>query len=65
MKIVFKSTFVDRLEKQIDFISISNPDNARKFKDQLIERIKEIPKHPYAYRKSIYFNSTEIRDLVF
>lgn len=65
MKIIFKSTFVERLEKQLDYISINNPENARSFKNDLIEKIKAIPNHPYAYRKSIYFNSSRIRDFIF
>jgi plasmid stabilization system protein ParE len=65
MKILFKDTFVSRLEKQIDFISIDNPGNARKFKSELLSKIKEIPSNPYRYRKSIYFDDPTIRDLIY
>jgi plasmid stabilization system protein ParE len=65
MKIVFKDTFVKRLEKQIDFISLDSPKRARKFKNDLLLRIREIPENPTRFRKSIYFDSDEIRDLVF
>jgi plasmid stabilization system protein ParE len=65
MKILFKDTFIFRLEKQIDFISLDNPGNARKFKNELFYRIKEIPSNPYRYRKSIYFDDPAIRDLIY
>ena len=65
VKIVFKNSFVLRLEQQIDFISIDSVFRARKFQKELISEIKKIPKNPYKHRKSIYFNDNNIRDLVF
>jgi plasmid stabilization system protein ParE len=47
MKIVFKDTFVIRLEKQINYIALDSPGRARKFKNNLLTRIKEIPQNPY------------------
>ena len=44
---------------------MDSPTRARRFKNDLLKRIKEIPKNPYRYRKSIYFESNEIRDLIF
>lgn len=65
MKVVFKETFLHRLESQIDYISLDSPARARKFKSDLIRRIKEIPTNPYRYRKSIYFDDETVRDLIF
>jgi plasmid stabilization system protein ParE len=65
MKIVFKDSFLNRLENQIDFIALDSPTRARKFKNDLLSRIKEIPENPFRYRKSIYFNTDNIRDLIF
>lgn len=65
MKIVFKDTFIIRLENQIEYISIDSPKRARKFKSEILNRIKEIPTNPYRYRKSIYFEEESIRDLIF
>lgn len=65
MKIKFKSTFTDRLERQVRYIAHDSPSRARKFKNDLLKRIKKIPKHPYSYRKSIYFDENSIRDLIF
>ena len=65
MKIVFKESFLSRLEKQVDYIAQDSPARARKFKNELLSRIKEIPDNPYRYRRSIYFNENNIRDMIF
>ena len=38
---------------------------SRKFKKDLNEQIAKIPNFPYKYRKSIYFNNENIRDMIF
>lgn len=65
MKIVFKDTFINRLESQLYYISLDSSEEAQKFKTDLFKRIKEIPTNPFLYRKSIYFSDENIRDLVF
>lgn len=65
MKIIFKDTFVYRLEKQLDYISMDSPANARRFKNDLLKLIKTIPSNPLKHRKSIYFDDQNIRDLIF
>lgn len=65
MKILFKESFLKRLENQIEYISLDSSKRARKFKNDLLNRIKEIPDNPYKYRKSIYFENPNIRDLIF
>ena len=65
MKILFKDTFIDRLESQIEYISIDSIARARKFKSEILKKINEIPSNPYQYRKSIYFEEESIRDLIF
>ena len=65
MKIVLKDTFVNRLGDQLEYIAQSNPANARKFKNDLFLQIKSIPSNPYKYRKSIWFDDQNIRDLIF
>jgi plasmid stabilization system protein ParE len=65
MRIVYKETFVQRLEKQLQFITIDNPTAAKRFKKKLIESIKKIPNNPKIYRKSIYFEDESIRDLIY
>ena len=41
MKIIFKESFVVRLENQIEYIAIDSPTRARKFKTELLTRIKK------------------------
>lgn len=65
MKIVLKTTFTERLVRQVKYISFDSPSRARKFKRDLINEIKKIPKNPTIYRKSIYFESDDIRDFIF
>jgi len=65
MTIIYKDTFVFQLERQIRFISNDNLANARKFKNDLLTKIKTIPSNPLIFRKSIYFDNDSIRDLIF
>lgn len=65
MRIILKDTFVTRLGDQLDYIAQSNPANARKFKDDLFKQLKTISPNPYKYRKSIWFDDPNIRDLIF
>jgi len=65
MRIVYKESFVLRLERQIKYIAVNNPDNAIRFKNELIAKLKKILANPYVYRKSIYFKKDKVRDLVF
>lgn len=65
VKILFKDTFIVRLEKQIDYISLDSIKQARRFKSEILSRIKEITDNPYLFRKSIYFEDEKIRDLIY
>jgi plasmid stabilization system protein ParE len=65
MKLKFKSTFTERLSRQVSYIANDSPSRARKFKNDLIKQLKKIPKNPYTFRKSIFFNDKDIRDLIF
>ena len=65
MNIIYKDTFIERLEKQLKYISKNSPNSAQKLKKELIQRIKDIPKSPYSFRKSIYFENDSIRDLIY
>jgi plasmid stabilization system protein ParE len=64
-RIIFKDTFINRLENQIEYISLDNTARARKFKNELLERLKDIPNNPFKYRKSIYFDDINVRDFIF
>jgi plasmid stabilization system protein ParE len=65
MKIIFKESFIIRLEHQVEYIAADSPARARKFKTELLNRIKQIPSNPYQNRKSVYFEENNIRDLIF
>ncbi|MBE9468518.1 MAG: type II toxin-antitoxin system RelE/ParE family toxin [Bacteroidetes bacterium] len=62
---VYKEIFVIRLENQIKFISKDNPTAAKKFKKEVLKKIKTIPSNPKMFRKSIYFDDNSIRDLIY
>jgi plasmid stabilization system protein ParE len=65
MRIIFKDTFIFRLENQLEFIARNNPANSRKFKNELFSLIKAIPLNPRKHRKSIWYDDENIRDLIF
>jgi plasmid stabilization system protein ParE len=65
MKLRILKSFRDKLDTQVRFIAKDKPGAARKFKSDIIKRIKEIPSMPYACRRSIFFDRDDIRDLVF
>jgi len=41
MEILYKDTFVFRLEKQIQFIANDKPEAARKFKKDLLKKLRQ------------------------
>lgn len=65
MKIVYKESFIDHLENQLAYIAEDSPSRARKFKKDLMSRISQIKQNPLQFRKSIYFDDNDIRDLIF
>lgn len=65
MKLKILKSFKEKLTTQIDFIAKDKPQTARMFKKELINKLKEIPNHPLTYRKSIFFDRNDIRDLIF
>ena len=65
MKISIAEDFESKLADQVEFIARDKPGAARKFKNELLQRIKEIPKMPKKHRKSIFFENENIRDLIY
>lgn len=65
MKLVLKRTFLDRLKRQLDFIALDSPARSRKFGAALMKAVREIPSKPLLYRKSVYFDDPNVRDMVF
>ena len=65
MRLRILTSFRDTLNDQVEYIAKDKPAAARKFKREVIKRIKGIPQMPYANRKSIFFDREDISDLVF
>jgi len=65
MIIIFKPTFSKQLKQILEYIAQDKPSASMKFKNELKKNINLIPNNPYKYRKSIYFNDGNIRDMIF
>jgi plasmid stabilization system protein ParE len=65
MQIVFKKTFSKTLDNILDYIAKDSLKKSINFNKQLCKKISNIPYMPYKYRKSFYYNSNDIRDLIF
>lgn len=65
MKVQTSENFRKKLYRQILFIARDKPGAARNFKNDLLKELQEIPKQPYSFRKSIFFDDENIRDLIF
>ena len=65
MKLRILKSFRDKLNEQVEYIAKDKPGAARKFKSEILRRIKEIPSMPFACRRSIFFDRDDIRDLIY
>jgi len=64
MRLKISTSFKDKLNDQVEFIATDKPSAARKFKSELISKIKGIVQMPYLHRKSIFFDRDDIRELI-
>ena len=65
MNIFFTDEALEDLKNISDFISADSPKNAEKFIGDLLAKIQNIPDNPLIYRKSIYYDDANYRDLIF
>jgi len=65
MKIKLTEKFKYQLGDIVIFISKDKPIAARKFKNDLIIKIKNDVVNPFHFKKSIYFTDESYRDYVF
>lgn len=65
MKVKIAEIFFKKFIKQIDFISNDKPGAAKKFKSDILNKLRELPSMPYKNRKSIFYDEDSIRDLIF
>ncbi len=65
MKIVRSQKYTKSLQEAIRFISLDSKTSALNFKYVLDTHINNLDSMPLKFRKSIYFNDDNIRDLIF
>ncbi len=65
MQIKLDTEFKNNFETIFKYISEDKISASKNFKKELFKQIKEIPHFPYKYRKSIYFEDEDIRDMIF
>ena len=65
MRLRISESFTAKLNDQIEFIAKDKPSAARRFKLELIKKVRKIPEMPYKNRKSIFFDREDIRDLIY
>jgi plasmid stabilization system protein ParE len=65
MTIVYKKSFENQLLQIVNYIAQDKVNASIKFANELEEQIVLIPDNPLKYRKSIYFNDENIRDMIY
>ena len=65
MTVEISNEFLKLLTDQVRFIYKDKPRAALKFRKDLLRNIKKDLKHPFHFKKSIYFEDENIRDYVF
>lgn len=66
MKISYNPIFTYQIESLVDYIAKDKPKAARSFYKKVKALIKDIPKYPYSFRKSFYYENDDlVRDLIF
>ena len=65
MKIVRSQAYTTALQETIRFISLDSKPRALQFKYDLDTHIDDLDNMPFKFRKSIYFDNNNIRDLIF
>ena len=65
MKVRIEEDFLFALENQVHFIAKDKPQAAKKFKSDLLQKLKKDLMFPFHYKKSIYYDDESIRDYVF
>lgn len=65
MKIRRTTEYQSELQTILRYIAKDKISASRQFKKELDKQIENIPNFSYKYRKSIYFNDDNVRDMVF
>ncbi len=65
MKIIRSQKYTESLQEAMLFKAKDSKNRALQFKNQLDTHIGDLDNMPYKFRKSIYFDDENIRDLIF
>lgn len=65
MKIQLTSTFINRLNKLVDYIAQDKPSSARHFRQDILNQINKLNKMYFKNRESIHFNDDNVREIIF
>jgi len=65
MKIVRTEDYQSELLSILKYIANDKISASKTFRIELNKQISNLPIFPYKYRKSIYFNNENIRDMIF
>ena len=65
MQIIRDISYLQKLQSIMEFIAQDSVNQAIKFQVELDEIIDDISNMTFKYRKSIYFNDNNIRDLIY
>jgi plasmid stabilization system protein ParE len=65
MTIKLSKQFQLDLINQVYFIYKDKPQAALKFRKEIIKNLRKDLKHPFSFKKSVYFDNETIRDYVF
>lgn len=65
MKVELSSGFLKKLSHQVSYIAFDKPQAARKFSVDILNQVKLLGNSPFKYKKSIYFDDENIRQLTF
>jgi plasmid stabilization system protein ParE len=65
MQIIKDTIFENSLKKILKYISVDSKTKAKKFNISLLKKVKKLPDMPYKFRQSLYYDSSDIRDLIF
>lgn len=65
MTIKISKAFLELLKEQVHYIYKDKPKAALKFRKDLLNNIKKDLRHPFHFKKSIFFDNEYIRDYIF
>ena len=66
MEIIYNQQSIDNLTSIKKFIQkVDSTRSANKFISSIKKQIKTISFMPYKYRKSLYYNNKDVRDMIF